>query len=137
MEGRWLLWALAPLLLACGQEPRDVYLGMVEAAREENVDRFLEGFVPESRGLVKGLIELTGVYSGDKKSPLSVIGRGEVVEEQDVPCHEDARYAVCRALTIRQGGSFRKLLFVQGDEGWGIDLRELDRYWEDRRNRRF
>ena len=135
------LWmALLPLVvLACSAGPGEVYEEMVAAAAEGNVDRFVAHFSDESRGLVRGLIELAGAYGGDKKNPLSLIGGGRVVREEPVACPEESRgaYASCNALTIQQGSRYRKLLFVETDAGWVIDLRVLETFWKDKRNLSF
>ncbi len=123
-------------MLACSSGPSEVYEEMVAAAAEGNVDRFSAHFTDESRGLVKGLIELAGAYGGDKKNPLRLIGGGRVVREQPTDCPPEAggAYSACNALTIQQGSRYRKLLFVETDAGWRIDLRVLETFWKDKRN---
>jgi hypothetical protein len=134
----WLFFlALIVMLpLACSSGPSEVYEEMVAAAGEGNLERFTAHFSEESKGLVKGLIQLTGAYGGDKKNPLKLIGGGRVIRERPVPCPEETRgvYTSCNELTIQQGSRYRKLLFVESDAGWVIDLRVLETFWKDKRN---
>lgn len=136
---RLLLLSIPMVFMACSAGPGEVYEEMAAAASEGNVDRFVAHFSDESRGLVRGLIELAGAYGGDKKNPLTLIGGGRVVRDEAVACPEESRgaYASCNALTIQQGSRYRKLLFVETDAGWVIDLRVLETFWKDKRNLSF
>jgi hypothetical protein len=124
-----ILGLLALAAGGCKRSPTDVYQDLVKAAQEGNVERFTQGFTEESRGVVKGLIELARAYGDTRKDPLTVIGGGTVVREE--AGDEQA------VLTIQQGARNRKLLFVKTEAGWAIDLRKLDEFWKDKRNLSF
>jgi len=134
---RWALLLALPLVLGCKRGPEATYEELVAAAREGNLERFAQGFTEESRGLVKGLIELTTATGNERRNPLTVLGEGNVARSEDVACPKEAPSRECRALTIQQGSRYRKLLFVKTDDGWRIDLRALEALWKDKRNQSF
>lgn len=129
--GLILLLALAA---GCAKGPGKTYEAMVAAAREGNVERFAEGFTDESRGLVKGLVDLTAAYGADKKNPLLLLGEGTVSRDEPVACPANTPYKACAVLVVQQGTRERKVLFVKAPDGWQIDLRVLETFWKDKAN---
>jgi len=136
MTTRLRLAGLVLLLLAtgCAKGPAKTYESLVAAAREGNLDRFAEGFTEESRGLVKGLVDLTSAYGSDKKNPLTLLGDGTVSREEAAPCPANSAFKECAVLVVKQGTRERKVLFVKAPDGWQIDLRALEVFWKDKAN---
>lgn len=125
---------LVLLAAGCAKGPTKTYEALTAAAREGNIERFAEGFTEESRGLVKGLIDLTSAYGSDKKNPLTLLGDGTVSREEPVACPANSAFKECAVLFVKQGSRERKVLFVKAPEGWRVDLRALEVFWKDKSN---
>lgn len=112
------------LLSACGRSPSEVYIDMTTAAQMGDRDGFLDGFSERSRDLVASLIGLSEAYGLLDANPYELLVFDAVDDEEILPSGDRA------ILTIRKKGARRKILMVKEEDGWRIDTRELETFWE-------
>ncbi|MFT7623891.1 MAG: hypothetical protein ACI9WU_003076 [Myxococcota bacterium] len=126
----------------CKDEPKEAYERLVFHARMNNETAFLEGFTPQSRRIIKSLLELRRTYGDlvqrDADPYLSLVL--EDVEDVEIESIEraspdgkgmiDTKMAT---LTVTDGKIIRKIQMIETEEGWKIDALDLQTFWSENR----
>ena len=123
-------------LFACDQSPQEVYTDMATSAHFGDKDGFLKGFTANSKKILQGMIVLAEAYGMPGSNPYELLVYDEVVKEElfdkdkkfdDFKCPKP-----CAMLTVKSDGKKKRLLMLQTDDGWRIDIKALDRFWKTR-----
>lgn len=123
-----LLWAILVLVVqgaGCADAPSDVLETLESAAAEGNAEHFAAQFTTESRPFAEALLSLYQTrYPLDSRrefSPLRMLGRSEVLDE------EDRGEAVALRVKLESTGEKASLIFRKEDGAWRLDLLATDR----------
>ena len=127
----------ASFLVACGQSPTDTYVNMSTAARLGDREAFLAGFTEDSKRIVKGLTSLSEAYGFKESDPYTKFVFDKVLKEEkfgegeevggytcDVPC------AVITVERSGKKGGQTKLLMLETEDGYRIDLSAQEEFWK-------
>lgn len=109
----------------CADAPSDVLEALESAAAEGNAERFAAQFTKESRPFAEALLSLYQTrYPLESRrdfSPLRMLGRSEVLDE------EDRGEAVALRVKLESTGEKARLIFKKEDGAWRLDLLATDR----------
>ena len=119
---------------ACGQSPTEVYTDMATSAHFGDREGFLAGFTKDSKKVIKGMIMLAEAYGMPGSSPYELLVYDEVVREDiydkgkkfdNFKCDKK-----CAVLRVKSSGKKKRLLMIETDDGWRIDVKRLDKFWQ-------
>ena len=137
MRTTLLTLAAAILLTACGQSPTETYINMSTAARLGDRDAFLAGFTEDSRRIVEGLTSLSEAYGFKESDPYAKFVFDAVIKEEKFGEGEKAgQYTCdvpCAVITVQKKGKSdakTKLLMLQMEDGYKIDLAAQEDFWQ-------
>ena len=136
-------------LLACvapgckKEDPSKAYKRLVFHAKMGNEEAFLDGFTKQSAHLIRGLLALRRTY-GDLVSTDADPYMSLVLEKvEDVKIEEDVEVRAedgvetmttdVATLTVTDGNIQRKIVMIRFEEGWKIDILQLQEMWADDR----
>ena len=130
----------ASFLAACGQSPTDTYVNMSTAARLGDREAFLAGFTEDSRRIVKGLTSLSEAYGFKESDPYTKFVFDKVIKEEKFGEGEDAGSYTCdvpcAVITVERSGKSgkkggqTKILMLETDDGYLIDLAAQEEFWK-------
>lgn len=121
--------AMVGMVGACGGGgPKQVYFDMATAAEFGDTESFLSVFTPESKMLIESQISLTEAYGLKRENPVTLLVFPAIDEIEE---REDEII-----LTVSRGSAKRRILMVNTDDGWKIDVKKLAKFWEDERKKR-
>lgn len=112
-------------MAGCKDSPSEVVMKMGLAAREGKKDDFIKGFSEKSKGIINSMIALANAYGLSKNDPLKMLSQAEIIDEQ---IENDKAY-----VTIKDGRRSKKILLIKEDRHWKIDIIELEKFWQQRR----
>ena len=119
---------------ACGESPTEVYTNMATAAHFGDKDGFLAGFTEDSEKVLKGMIALTEAYGMPGSNPYELLVFDEVTREDvfdkgkkfdDFKCDKK-----CAVLAVRSTNRKKRILMVETDKGWRLDVHKLNKFWQ-------
>ena len=136
MKRKLIILLMSLGLLGCDQSPKEVYTDMATSAHFGDTDGFLKGFTANSKKILEGMIVLSEAYGMPGSNPYELLVYDVVVKEElfeknkkfdDFKCPKP-----CAMLTVKSDGKKKRLLMLQTEDGWRIDIRALDKFWQTR-----